>query len=76
MSAGRAGYDAMVALEQDAARYRWLRDEVTANGADVYDLLADGYAMTPESFDEAIDYAMDPLYTITPAGREHLDGKA
>jgi len=75
MSAGRAGYDAMVALEQDAARYRWLR-ELTQDSADVMMQWGAGLGHDPAWLDAAIDDAMDPRYTITPAGREHLDGKA
>jgi hypothetical protein len=52
---------------RDAQRYRWLRQQITADSAEVGDFLAeqDPPPQTPEAFDSVIDKGRE-RFPVTP----------
>lgn len=59
--------DTFGAIMRDAQRYRWLRQQITADSAEVGDFLAeqDPPPQTPEAFDSVIDKGRE-RFPVTP----------
>lgn len=54
---------ALAQAQEDARRYRWLREALTNNEAVAYDLVAEAYSHDEAWLDAAIDAAKEDVYT-------------